>query len=57
LPGQHLQFSGKKIIEEEMKTRFKGRLIAGDIIAQYIIDNNGIKIACTPYTIEVEKTG
>ena len=50
-------FQGKKIIEEEMKTRFKGRLIAGDIIAQYIIDNNGTKIACTPHTIQVEKNG
>ena len=50
-------FQGKKIAEEEMKTRFNDRLIAGNIIAQYIIDNNGTKIACTPHTIQVEKNG
>ena len=27
------------------------------VLPEYIIDNNGTKIACTPYTIEVEKNG
>ena len=48
---------GRKVIEEKTSSKYSGNNepIAGDVVSQYIINNNGTKIILSPYTIHVQK--